>query len=134
LTGTFLFWFFAVFLLFVEFFFFDEFKSRYNTVAVDYLRYPQEVFLNIGESYHVGIIVSICLVIAVGWVVLASSLFPAMWERHFNGRLRFLHLLAAVALIFGLSRTFPLKGAHVGSDRTLNEIANNGVVSFGAAA
>src|SRR5215813_6233938 len=38
LTGTFLFWFFAVFLLFVEFFFFDEFKSRYNTVAVDYLR------------------------------------------------------------------------------------------------
>src|SRR5262245_23502826 len=31
-----LFAFLLIFLLFVEFFFFDEFKSRYNTVAVDY--------------------------------------------------------------------------------------------------
>jgi len=48
-----------VFLLFTEFFFFEEFKSRFNTVAVDYLLYPYEVFVNIWESYHVGVILVI---------------------------------------------------------------------------
>jgi len=41
-----------IFLLFVAFFFFEEFKSRFNTVAVDYLIYPQEVFVNIWQSYN----------------------------------------------------------------------------------
>ena len=45
--ASFVFWFVQIFLLFVEFFFFDEFKSRFNTVAVDYLIYPKEVFINI---------------------------------------------------------------------------------------
>ena len=53
-----------IFLLFVEFFFFDEFKSRFNTVAVDYLLYPKEVFVNIWESYHVGFIFALCLALS----------------------------------------------------------------------
>ena len=44
-----------IFLLFAEFFFFEEFRSRFNTVAVDYLLYPKEVFVNIWESYHVAL-------------------------------------------------------------------------------
>ena len=58
LGGCFVFWFVQIFLLFVEFFFFDEFKSRFNTVAVDYLLYPREVFINIWESYHVGVVLA----------------------------------------------------------------------------
>src|SRR2546426_817246 len=61
LGGCFLFWLGQIFLLFVEFFFFEEFKSRFNTVAVDYLIYPQEVFVNIWESYHVGVVLALCL-------------------------------------------------------------------------
>src|SRR5262245_2574594 len=57
-----------IFLLFVEFFFFEEFKSRFNTVAVDYLLYPREVFINIWESYHVGLILALCLGLTAGWV------------------------------------------------------------------
>jgi phosphoglycerol transferase MdoB-like AlkP superfamily enzyme len=38
----------------VEYFFFDEFNSRFNFVAVEYLIYPHEVFVNIWESYPVG--------------------------------------------------------------------------------
>ena len=53
-----------IFLLFVEFFFFEEFKSRFNTVAVDYLLFPYEVFVNIWDSYHVGIFVTICAVLS----------------------------------------------------------------------
>src|SRR5262249_29449712 len=44
--ATFGFWVIACFLLFTEYYFFDEFKSRFNTVAVDYLIYPTEVFGN----------------------------------------------------------------------------------------
>ena len=134
LGGCFVFWFVQIFLLFVEFFFFDEFKSRFNTVAVDYLLYPKEVFINIWESYHVGVVLAICLVLSLGWLFAASRLFGQMWERPFPAKSRLLHLAAVVALAALLAPTLNLKGAHVSNDRTLNEMANNGALSFIAAA
>src|ERR1035438_2025606 len=134
LSACFVFWFVQIFLLFVETFFFDEFKSRFNTVAVDYLLYPREVFINIWESYHVGVFLAICAVLSLGWLFAASRLFGEMWERPFSVKSRLLHLAAAVALAALLAPTLNLKGAHVSSDRTLNEIANNGAISFVAAA
>ena len=86
LGGCFVFWFVQIFLLFVEFFFFDEFKSRFNTVAVDYLLYPREVFINIWESYHVGVVLAVCLVLSLGWLFAASRLFGQMWERPFSAK------------------------------------------------
>jgi phosphoglycerol transferase MdoB-like AlkP superfamily enzyme len=134
LGGCFAFWFVQVFLLFVEFFFFDEFRSRFNPVAVDYLLYPTEVFINIWQSYHVGVVLALCLVMSLGWLFAASRLFGQMWERPFPAKSRLLHLAAAVALAAVLTPTLNLKGAHVSSDRTLNEVANNGALSFIAAA
>ena len=142
------FWFAQIFLLFVEYFFFEEFRSRFNTVAVDYLEYPQEVFINIWDSYHVGIVVAVCLVLALGWIFAASRLFAGMWEKPLTGNPRVLRSLGAVALpVFLLPllaiagaltgvwfAPLSLKGAHVSSNRTLNEIANNGALSFFAAA
>jgi phosphoglycerol transferase MdoB-like AlkP superfamily enzyme len=119
-----------IFLLFVEFFFFDEFKSRFNTVAVDYLLYPREVFMNIWESYHVGLVLAVCLLLSLVWLWLASRLFAQMWERPFRARARLLHLAAAAGLVALLAPTFNLKGAHISADRTLNEVANNGALSF----
>jgi phosphoglycerol transferase MdoB-like AlkP superfamily enzyme len=56
----------AVFLLISEWFFFDEFESRFNTVAIDYLLYTHEVFTNIRESYPVPAIIAACLVFGGG--------------------------------------------------------------------
>jgi phosphoglycerol transferase MdoB-like AlkP superfamily enzyme len=123
-----------IFLLFVEYFFFDEFRSRFNTVAVDYLIFPREVFVNIWESYHVGVFLAICGVLSLGWVFLVSRLFRPMWTQPVPRKIRLLHLAGAVALTAVLTPTLNLKGAHVSSDRTLNEIANNGAISFAAAA
>src|ERR1017187_5689426 len=50
IAGFFFFWVVQIFLCFTEYFFFDEFKSRFNTVAVDYLQYPSEVAGNIRDS------------------------------------------------------------------------------------
>jgi phosphoglycerol transferase MdoB-like AlkP superfamily enzyme len=132
--ASFVFWFVQIFLLCVEFFFFDEFKSRFNTVAVDYLIYPKEVFINIWESYHVGLVLAVCLLLSLGWLFLASRLFGQMWERPFRAKSRLLHLTAAVALAALLLPTVNLKSVHVSNDRTLNEIANNGAISFLVAA
>jgi phosphoglycerol transferase MdoB-like AlkP superfamily enzyme len=123
-----------IFNLFVEYFFFEEFKSRFNTVAVDYLIYPYEVFVNIWESYHVGIIVVLCLVLTAGWLFAVTRLFDRMWDQAYSARSRFLHFVAPLTLAVVLGFSFNFKAAHVGDDRTLNEIANNGVVSFVAAA
>jgi phosphoglycerol transferase MdoB-like AlkP superfamily enzyme len=132
--GSLGFWFVQVFLLFAEFFFFDEFKARFNTVAVDYLIYPKEVFVNIWESYHVGVVLAVCLVLSLGWLFAASRLFGQMWERPFPAKSRLLHLGAAMALAAVLTPTVNLKSVHVSNDRTLNEIANNGAISFLVAA
>jgi phosphoglycerol transferase MdoB-like AlkP superfamily enzyme len=134
LLGSLIFAFAQVFLLFTEYFFFDEFKSRFNTVAVDYVEYPKEVFINIWESYHVGIVLAVCLTLALGWLYLASRLFTGIWERPFSVKARLLPLAGAVGLGIILAPTLNLKGAHVGDDRTLNEMANNGALSFLAAA
>jgi phosphoglycerol transferase MdoB-like AlkP superfamily enzyme len=147
-TACLLFWFVEIFLLFVEYFFFEEFRSRFNTVAVDYLQFPQEVFINIWDSYHVGIVLAICLALSLGWVLTASKLFAGMWGRPFTGDRRVLRSLASVSLIAFFLPFLAIagsltgvwiapiapSGAHVSNDRTLNEIANNGAIAFFAAA
>jgi len=127
-------WFIQIFLLFVEFFFFDEFKSRFNTVAVDYLLYPQEVFVNIWQSYHVGFVIAFCLAASVGCTWAARKLFSPMWESSVSTGTRFKVLAGATTLAVGLAFFIPLKGAHVSTDRSLNEMANNGALAFVAAA
>lgn len=133
-AGYFLFWFVIIFLLGVEFFFFEEFKSRFNTVAVDYLWSPHEVFVNIWESYPVGIVIAVCLGLTLFWVVVVSRFYRRMWERSFPGTTRLLAVAGALALIAILAPNLNLKGVHVSADRTLNEQANNGTLAFVAAA
>jgi phosphoglycerol transferase MdoB-like AlkP superfamily enzyme len=142
-----LFWAGEIFLLFVEYFFFEEFRSRFNTVAVDYLQYPKEVFINIWDSYHVGLVLAVCLILALVWVLAARKLFRQMWERPFrpSRRLKWagslglavwlLPLLITAATLTGVKESpIRLQPPHVSMDRTLNEIANNGDLSFFAAA
>jgi phosphoglycerol transferase MdoB-like AlkP superfamily enzyme len=152
--GLFLFWTVEVFLLFVEYYFFDEFKSRFNTVAVDYLTAPKEVAGNIWESYPVVLIVSLCVVISVVWLVLALRYFRQMWFQPVRARARFAQFIIACVLFAGVWITFnpqftvfadaanrdwsavldwvtsSVAGTHFSLNRTLNEIANNGPVSF----
>jgi len=101
---------------------------------VDYLYYPKEVGVNIWESYPVLWIVLICLALAVAWLFGARRLFPTMWNRGFSFKSRALHLFGGLALIVLIAPSLNLAGAHVSSDRTLNEVGNNGDLAFLAAA
>ena len=152
--GFFIFWTVEIFLLFVEYYFFDEFKSRFNTVAVDYLTAPKEVAGNIWESYPVVLIVSICVVLSLVWLVIALVYFRQMWFQPVRAKTRFVQFAIALVLFFGVWVTFnprvtifadmfardwsgcmdwitsTVSGTHFSPDRTLNEIANNGSISF----
>jgi phosphoglycerol transferase MdoB-like AlkP superfamily enzyme len=129
-----MFWAVQIFLLAAEFFFFDEFKSRFNPVAVDYLVYPREVFINIWDTYPVPAVVVGCIFFGAVWMWLAGRLFKTMWTKPVWVGTRFLWFACALILFFGLSRTINLNPPQVSDDRTLNEIANDGAVSFFAAA
>ena len=154
ILGFFIFWAVEIFILFVEYYFFDEFKSRFNTVAVDYLAAPKEVAGNIWESYPVVPIVSICAVLSLLWLVVALIYFRQMWFQPVRARTRFAHFAIAFVLFFGVWVTFnprvtifadmfnrdwsgcldwitsTVGGTHFSPDRTLNEIADNGSMSF----
>jgi len=156
--GFFLFWVVQIFLLFVEYYFFDEFRSRFNTVAVDYLAAPNEVAGNIWESYHVVPIVLICVVLSIAWMAIALIYFRQMWFQPVRARSRFGQFAVALVIFLGVWATFnprvtifadmidrdwsgcvdwitsTVDGTHFSPDRTLNEIANNGSMSFANAA
>ena len=123
-------------LLFVaaaEWFFFAEFQSRFNFVAVDYLLYPTEVLTNIWESYPTGWILAALAVVTAGLLALlrrqmalAGRVALSPWRRA---------LVAAVvtAAVAGGTWAASADWARVSGDRVLNEVAGDGLYSFFAA-
>jgi phosphoglycerol transferase MdoB-like AlkP superfamily enzyme len=118
----------------VEYFFFDEFNSRFNFVAVEYLIYPHEVFVNIWQSYPVArvMLAALALTAAAVWVM-RNSLFG---ERKPSGSLgiRFA-TLAILSMAIGLALlNLNLNTARYSGNRVVNELAMNGIYAFFSAA
>ena len=118
----------------VEFFFFDEFNARFNYVAVEYLIYPHEVFVNIWESYPVAR----ALVAAA-----AAAALLLWWLRHhvaaaLNAASSFKARLAPAAMLLGLAAAtysgIDGTSGRAMHDRVADELAANGIYSFFSAA
>lgn len=114
----------------VEFFFFDEFDSRFNFVAVEYLIYPHEVFVNIWQSYPVAKVL-------VGTAALTGVVLLALRERLFSPdghpdalRTR-VAVLVALAIAIGAAQAgLTVNTGRYSENRVVNELAANGVYSF----
>lgn len=128
--ALFLFWFIQIFVVAAEYFFFEEFRSRYNTVAVDYLLYPHEVFINIWDTYPVVLVVIVCAVLSLSWVLWAFWTFSGMWMRRVGKLGSFAIVAGCCALFVAMASTLSLKSPHISQDRIINEMANNGALSF----
>jgi phosphoglycerol transferase MdoB-like AlkP superfamily enzyme len=120
----------ALFVAVCEYFFFDEFESRFNLVAVDYLIYPTEVVGNIEESYPVA-----PLLAAIA--VTASALWWPVWARARRAlgdvpgwRTRLATLGGTAAIAATLAATIPSDALSLASSRPANELAMNGVSTF----
>lgn len=122
----------ALFAFAAEFPFWDEFKSRFNFIAVDYLIYTYEVVANINQSYPIPLIV--CgLLIALFLIVFLSDKLK-LTKFTFTDKPGFVRRLTVcgslILLGSGLLVTLTNKTAEKNQNVYLNEIGKNGVFSF----
>lgn len=114
----------------VEYFFFDEFDARFNFIAVQYLIYPHEVFVNIWDSYPVGRVLILAGLATAGlmWRFRAVLARTVAARDPLPVRLAFALTLAALLAIvhLGLNITTGRQSAN----RVANELALNGIYSF----
>ena len=82
-------WGLVVLVAFAEFTFWNEFASRFNFIAVDYLVYTREVLGNIRESYPMPLLLAAVGATAVGlWAYTLRRLRPVWAEPPARGRVR----------------------------------------------
>lgn len=130
-------WGFVVFLLLLnavsEWFFWQEFSSRYNFIAVDYLVYTTEVLGNISESFPLG------------WILAALLLLTFLLVYRYHRAIRrslvqpssFLKrsVAAVLLLVLPLVSYYMVKEKwrHFSTNDYANSLAGNGMYQFGVA-
>jgi phosphoglycerol transferase MdoB-like AlkP superfamily enzyme len=124
-----------MFSFFAEFTFWQEFESRFNFIAVDYLIYTFEVINNINESYPLPILIG-AMLIAVSIIVWAFYK-KKIFANTFNGKETFLKRLVISGTVIGLSFIYSIfiknSLAENGSNRYQDELSKAGIYSFFAA-
>ena len=116
-----------------EWFFWEEFSTRYNFIAVDYLIYTNEVLGNVKESYPIYLIVSILFLIVFvmlfsirkkisGWATFAECIQQRTWKA-------LLLILVPIFLYFIVQE----KWHHYSKNEFADELAGNGIYQFGVA-
>lgn len=119
-----------IFTAFSEYFFWDEFGSRFNFIAVDYLIYTTELMQNMVESYPLVPLLTAVFLLAVAATALLwrrlkknpEPLLPASVPTFWKLRLASLGGIYALAGLLFLAFT-PFS---VENDRPWNEYAKNG--------
>ena len=122
------------FLLVAEYFFFEEFKSRFNTVAIDYLLYPHEVFVNIWESYPLVAVLAGCALMAVSAGLIGWWLTREWWSKPCPRQEDWLRLSIGVGFFAILLMGIGLTPTRLSNERLVNELANNSMISVTTAA
>lgn len=116
-----------------EWLFWDEFNTRFNFIAIDYLMYSYEVSHNIYESYPVGwIFLAIFIAAAVTFAMIRGPLVQILQVKE-----KFSHRLACTAMILSLALCsyFLVDQSFRGlsNNNYINELASNGSYQFVAA-
>ena len=115
-----------------EYFFFDEFGTRFNFIAVDYLIYTHEVIGNIRESYPLVPIFAGIAAAALGAVWLLKGRLDRASETTFGGAYRRTGLLLLLPALIAFTLVNVSQSA-ISSNNFANEIAGNGVYNLVAA-
>ena len=116
-----------------EWFFWEEFSTRYNFIAVDYLIYTNEVIGNIKESYPINLIIAAIVLVAgmllflfrkklLHWVYVCESIANRSWKA-------LLLLIIPAVLYFAVQE----KWHHFSKNEYANELAGNGIYQFAVA-
>jgi phosphoglycerol transferase MdoB-like AlkP superfamily enzyme len=124
-----------LFSFFAEITFWDEFKTRFNFIAVDYLIYTYEVVKNINESYPIPLLVGGILLLTA--LLLFITYRKGIFCATFNNETTFKQKILPTVLFIGIAFIFAFfvknKDAEQFENRYNNEIAKTGIYSFFAA-
>lgn len=113
-----------------EFFFWNEFSSRFNGIAVNYLIFPREVIGNIGESFNLPLYLPMVAVIALGLYWLLRRRFVAALAFRPSRKEIFWVLLGSPALALVVALALDASPIAPSRDREINEVAQNGMFSM----
>ena len=131
-AGLFLMLLISFFSFFAELTFWQEFESRFNFIAVDYLIYTYEVVNNINESYPLPFLISgvLLLVLLVMWLFRKAKIFEATFKSDIPFKRRL--IISAALLIITISYPVVLSNAYAesSSNRYQNELSKAGIYSF----
>ncbi|HET7266524.1 MAG TPA: LTA synthase family protein [Oleiagrimonas sp.] len=112
--------------------FWNEFGTRFNFVAVDYLVYTSEVIGNIRQSYPIGRWLAMLVVAALVIMFLSRRKLRTRDDSSHFGKRSWLvagWLVLTVATIFGVNAGMK----NVTNDAYVNSLAGNGIYQFFAA-
>lgn len=131
-------WFFVLIFILVfngvaEWLFWDEFNTRFNFIAVDYLIYTTEVVGNISQSYPIEWIIIIIFGVTLFLLILLRPWIRASADVYlpFKSRTKY---FAAYAIIFTvLIFTVTSKFHHFSKNAFVNELSGNGIYELFAA-
>ncbi|MEQ1438416.1 sulfatase-like hydrolase/transferase [Fontimonas sp. SYSU GA230001] len=117
-----------------EYFFFEEFDSRFNLVAVDYLIYPTEVIGDIRDEYPVvPLLAAIAVLAALATWALRSRLHIHPQAQTPRGHHRLLLLAGHAGVVAAVTLFWTADALAVFSNRVANELTANGPARFFAA-
>jgi phosphoglycerol transferase MdoB-like AlkP superfamily enzyme len=124
-----------IFSTFAEFTFWEEFSTRFNFIAVDYLVYTNEVVGNINESYPLPILLSV--VIGAVALIIFITKKKQIFKHTFSAKSTFKErIIISVPLIITPLFFFSFitnKHAEWSENRYENELSKTGIHSFFAA-
>ncbi|MCA9113804.1 MAG: sulfatase-like hydrolase/transferase [Planctomycetaceae bacterium] len=113
-----------------EWLFFEEFDSRLNYIAFEYLVYPTEICCNVWESYPVIELLTGVSLIGGALFALFRNQFHMALATPLTRRNRLGGLAVYLLATAGLGATTSMASAEVSQDRVINECAGNGLYSF----
>jgi len=121
-----------------EYFFFEEFGTRFNFIAVDYLVYTTELVRNIRESYPLPRILGALLAVDIALILsirkfIDRSILPPDESSPYRVRGRVRHAVALAALPVLAFAFVTVSMTEISANNFANELAGNGIYDFGAA-
>ncbi|KOS05396.1 sulfatase [Flavobacterium akiainvivens] len=124
-----------VFTFFAEITFWDEFKTRFNFIAVDYLIYTHEVMANINQSYPLPLLIGGVLCISGGILFLfyKTGAFATSFSVKVSIKQRLYVLGSTVTVVFIFVFFINNSMAEWSTNRYNSEISKSGIYSFFAA-
>lgn len=124
-----------VFTFFAEITFWDEFKTRFNFIAVDYLIYTHEVVANIQQSYPLPILLGGVLAITttILYIFYKLEIFKNTFQSKANIKDRTITLSTAVVIALFFTFFITNNQAEWSKNRYNAEISKSGIYSFFAA-